>query len=127
MAMTAFGAGGWLLIATVVIYMIVLSTMKAGERNELKWLKQKGLTFEEGTTRHAYLWLLVCVAVVALLVAHFWAFFRLRRFQSDMTMAAGGIFPDSQWSFGQIVAVVIFFPVAAEMLYCWSRRPRNTI
>jgi hypothetical protein len=55
-------------------------------------------------------------------MAQLWTFFRLRRFQSDMTEAAGGKFPDAQWSFGQIVAVSVFFPVAVEVLILWKRR-----
>jgi hypothetical protein len=90
MDMTAFGAGGWLLITIIGIYMIVVSAMEAYERSQLGMLKRKGLTFDEGTARHAYLWFLVCVAVFVLLIPQFWTFFRLRRFQSEMTKAAGG-------------------------------------
>jgi len=38
-----------------------------------------------------------------------------------MIRAAGGSFPDGQWTFGQIVATVVFVPVAAEVMFVWKR------
>jgi hypothetical protein len=62
-------------------------------------------------------------AMVAIaLTVQFWAFFRLRQLQSAMIQAAGGSFPDGQWTFGQIVATVVFVPVAVEVVFVWKRR-----
>jgi hypothetical protein len=60
--------------------------------------------------------------VFAVLVVQFWAFFRLRQFQADMTKAAGDDFSDGQFSFGQIVAVVLFAPVLVEVLFLWKEK-----
>jgi hypothetical protein len=39
-----------------------------------------------------------------------------------MTQVVGGNFSDGQWTFGQIVATVVFIPVAAELMFVWRRR-----
>lgn len=64
----------------------------------------------------------LCVVVFVLLVVHFWAFLRLRRLQRDTTQAAGGDFPDEQWTFGQIVAVTVYVPVFVEIAFTWKKR-----
>jgi hypothetical protein len=39
-----------------------------------------------------------------------------------MTRAAGGDFPDEQWTFGQIVAVTVYIPVFVEIVFTWRKR-----
>jgi hypothetical protein len=121
-AMTAFGIASWLFLTILVIYKIVLSTMKDQYERQLRWLRGNHLTFDTDTKPSLSVWLSICLIVYGLLIAQLWTFFRLRRFQSDMTEAAGGKFPDGQWGFGQIVAVAVFFPVAVEVLFLWKRR-----
>jgi hypothetical protein len=120
--MTAFGIMSWLIVTIVVIYKIILSAMKGQYDRQLEWLQKHALTFDRDTRWSLESWLSICLIVFGLLVAQFWTFFRLRRFQSDMTEAAGGKFPDGQWTFGQIVAVAVFFPVLVEVLFLWKRR-----
>jgi hypothetical protein len=121
-AMTAFGIASWLFLTILVIYKTVLSAMKDQYERQLRWLRRNHLTFDTDTKQSLSVWLSICLTVYGLLIAQFWTFFRMRRFQSDMIEAAGGKFPDGQWSFGQIVAVVVFFPVAVEVLFLWKRR-----
>jgi magnesium-transporting ATPase (P-type) len=119
--MTTFGAGSWLFIAAIVIFKIIVSATKTGAGQEHNWLKTHGLTFDKNLKHRVCSWVVVCVVVFTLLATQFWAFFRLRQFQSEMIEAAGGKFPDEQWTFGQIVAVVVFLPVAIEVLFQWSK------
>jgi hypothetical protein len=65
---------------------------------------------------------LVCIVVSIALVVQFWALFRFRQLQRDMIEAAGGDFSDEQWTFGQIVAVAVFVPVLAEVMFLWKGR-----
>jgi len=120
--MTAFGTIGWLLTTIVVIYKIILSAIKGGYERQWAWFKRRNLTFESETPLMLRSWLCLCVLVFVLLVVQFWAFFRLRRFQADMTEAAGGDFSDGQFTFGQIVAVVLFAPVLVEVLFLWKEK-----
>jgi hypothetical protein len=119
---TPFGIVGWLLITVVVIYKIVLSAIKSGYERQWSWFKRHNLTFESDTPLVLRRWLLLCGLVFVLLTVQFWAFFRLRRFQGDMTKAAGGDFSDGQFTFGQIVAVVLFAPVFVEVMFLWKAK-----
>jgi hypothetical protein len=121
-AMTASGITSWLIVTIVVIYKIILSAMKGQYERQLEWLQKHALTFDQDAGWSLELWLSICLIVSGLLAAQFWTFFRLRRFQSDMTEAVGGKFPDEQWTFGQIVAVAEFFSVVVEVLFLWKRR-----
>jgi hypothetical protein len=115
--MTTFDAGSWLFIAVIVIFKIIVSARNADAGHTNSWLQTHGLTFDVNMKHCVSSWVVVSVVVSTLLAAQFWAFFRLRQFQSDMIKAAGGRFPDEQWTFGQIVAVVVFLPVATEVLF----------
>jgi hypothetical protein len=75
-----------------------------------------------GASVDSYARLATEIVLAIALIIQFWAFFRLRQLQSDMTQAAGGSFPDGQWTFGQIVATVVFIPVAVEITFVWKRR-----
>lgn len=119
--MTAFGAGSWLFIAVIVIYKIVVSATNEDARFKSRHMKACGLTFDANEKHQVIIWVVVCVVVFTFLAEQFWAFFCLRQFQSDMVKAAGGKFPDGQWTFGQIVAVVVFLPVATEVLFQWNK------
>ncbi|KAH7083427.1 hypothetical protein BKA63DRAFT_153082 [Paraphoma chrysanthemicola] len=125
-AITAFGAASWLFISILVIYGIVLSALKSSNKLDKTWIERHGLMFTLAPPpTHAGdmgVWLGICMVVVFFIVAQLWAFFRLRRLQSEMTEAAGGRFPDGQWTFGQIIAVVGFLPVGAEVVFHWRSR-----
>ncbi|KAF2036760.1 hypothetical protein EK21DRAFT_106071 [Setomelanomma holmii] len=116
-AITAFGAASWLFISIIVIYGIVLSAMRSNGGSQFSFLEKHGLTFGSTQRNSMRLWLSICAIIVFFIVSQLWAFFRLRRLQSEMTEAAGGRFPDGQWTFGQIVGVVGFLPVCAEVVF----------
>lgn len=120
--MTAFGVASWLFVTIIAIYKVILSAIKDTHEQQWNWLKTHNLTFGDETIWSTRIWSIVYILVLMFLAAQFWAFFRLRRFQSDMIEAAGGKFPDGQWTFGQIVAVVVFIPVFVEVLFLWKRR-----
>ncbi len=56
-----------------------------------------------------------------LIVPEIWGVFRMRNVQEALANAMGINYTDNQWTFGQIVAVVIFAPVIVEAVY--SSRP----
>jgi predicted small integral membrane protein len=117
---TAFGIISYLLMSIVVISKIIFSALDNGDGTQ-KWLVECRTIFSGNTVSyHARLCIEAVVAIT--LIIQFWAFFRLRQLQSNMTQAAGGSFPDGQWTFGQIVATVVFIPVAAELMFVWKKR-----
>ena len=117
---TAFGILSYLLLSIVVISKIFSSTLEDMDHKQT-WLTKCCSTFNGGIIG-LYAKLGIDVVVAIALVVQFWAFFRLRQLQSVMIRAAGGSFPDGQWTFGQIVATAVFVPVAAEVMFVWKRR-----
>jgi hypothetical protein len=53
-------------------------------------------------------------------ITQFWTFQRLQKLQFDMSKAAGNSDMDSQWTFGQVVAVTALTPVLVDAIF-WSR------
>ncbi|KAM7214245.1 hypothetical protein V8F06_010362 [Rhypophila decipiens] len=69
-------------------------------------------------------WARVFLVVVAfcLTVPLLWGFFRLRDIQTSLALAVGGSYEGNDWGFGQIMAIAVFSPVGAEMLFVWAQR-----
>jgi hypothetical protein len=80
-------------------------------------LKSCNLDFDTDTSNGFRIWLALNATVFIILIVQFWAFFRLRRFQSDMNEAAGSEFLGDQWTFGQIVSIVVFILAMIEVLF----------
>jgi hypothetical protein len=120
--MTVFDITSWLLVTMIVVCKIFLSAMKESFQRQRKWLKSCYLDFDTDTSNGFRVWPALNATVFIILIAQFWAFFRLRRFQSDMNEAAGSEFLDGQWMFGQIVSIVVFIPVKIEVLFLWEKR-----
>lgn len=59
--------------------------------------------------------LLVAIPIFA--IGQIWTIFRLRSLQTQISRAAGNSDVDGEWTFGQVVAVTVFFPVLVE---AWS-------
>jgi hypothetical protein len=116
-AITAFGAASWLFISVLVIYRIVLSAMSDSRKAQINFLDKHGLTFSPTQRNNMCPWLCICAVTGFFIISQLWAFFRLRRLQNNMTEAAGGRFPDKEWTFGQVVSVVGFLPVCVEVLF----------
>lgn len=63
----------------------------------------------------------VLVLIPLLTVPEIWGVFRIRNVQQALTDAMGSEYTDNQWTFGQVVAVVIFAPVVVEGAYLCAR------
>lgn len=61
--------------------------------------------------------LIVCVLLLSIGLT--WSYFRLQDFQTHITSALGTENSDSEWGFGQVVAVIVFLPVIVEALFSW--------
>lgn len=61
---------------------------------------------------------LVAIFVVPILsILQIWAYFRLQRYQEDMSNSTKSGNSDLEWGFGQIVAVTVFVPILVETWY----------
>ena len=61
-----------------------------------------------------------CVILTLFLaVPQVWAIVRLRGVQEALANTTGHQYTDNQWTFGQIVSIMLFVPVAVEVGYLW--------
>jgi hypothetical protein len=59
-------------------------------------------------------------------VPQLWGILRFRAMQQALAVSTGASDQDNSWSFGQIVAVVIFLPVLLEFVYVYLKGPPET-
>ncbi|OCL10665.1 hypothetical protein AOQ84DRAFT_387352 [Glonium stellatum] len=118
-AMTVFGIGSWLFMSVIVIYKIfVLAILKQHSKSRLSHrLRNKHVLVDSSSKLAGRLWMALCIVAPLLSVSQMWTFFRLQKLQTQMTDATGGVYLDKQWTFGQIVAVIVFMPVLTEALF----------
>jgi len=50
-----------------------------------------------------------------------WGFWRLRGIQRRLSLTVRGYYEGNDWGFGQVMAIAIFAPVGAEMLFVWMQ------
>ncbi|KAF4996716.1 hypothetical protein FDECE_12315 [Fusarium decemcellulare] len=63
--------------------------------------------------------ILPLVVIFSLAVPLLVVIFRLRKLQEDLSDNMGEEYEGQNWGFGQIVSIVLFFPVVVEMGYRW--------
>ena len=61
--------------------------------------------------------LLLCPILLS--VPLLWGIFRMRGVQKSLARATANLYLDNDWTFGQVVAIVLFIPVLFDMAYCW--------
>jgi hypothetical protein len=113
---TVCGIISYLVVSIVVVGKILRSITEDYGLGWVTWMRRSYDAWKIGW--HASM----CVLVFVLLAIQFWGFFRLHSFQKDITTTAGGDFPDEQWTFGQIVAVVVYMPVVVEVVFIQRKR-----
>lgn len=59
----------------------------------------------------------IMVVVPLFSALQFWAYFRLQKYQRDISKATGGADADVEWGFGQVVALTLFVPILVEVWY----------
>ncbi|KAH7411669.1 hypothetical protein DE146DRAFT_249864 [Phaeosphaeria sp. MPI-PUGE-AT-0046c] len=116
---TACGIISYLLVSIVVIGRILNKIAKMFSARWMVRLRRWSLRFYKWRTQ---CYTAMCVLVLALLIVQFWGFFCLRQLQKHITATAGGDFLDEQWSFGQVVAGIVFLPVFVEVAFTWRKR-----
>ncbi|KAK4160732.1 hypothetical protein QBC43DRAFT_112034 [Cladorrhinum sp. PSN259] len=60
-----------------------------------------------------------------LAVPLFWGFWKLRTIQKNLSEMTRGTYEGDEWGFGQVMAITIFLPVAAEMIFVRKRAIRD--
>lgn len=122
----------FVMIGSIVIFLFTIwSLTRILTRNRTLWefplgkrLTEKvdGLNIRSRKVT-LYVWRLVRVVMllgpIGLAIPLLWGILRLRRLQSDLANVTSSAYADNEWTFGQVVSIIIFAPVLFEMLYCW--------
>lgn len=67
-------------------------------------------TFDSATI----VWMVVLLGPLLLSIPLLWAIFRMRGIQRELAKVTGSTYVDNDWSFGQVVSIVMFAPVVVE-------------
>jgi len=124
-AFDVFTIGGSLFLSTVVVGTLIWVLLTRRQPDMVKQWKHSGVLkvniFNLMSLEFARL-LMVC-NVFLWGVPQLWAILRFRAMQQALAVSIGSSDQDSSWSFGQIVAVVIFLPVLLEFAYVYMNGP----
>ncbi|KAH8661675.1 hypothetical protein BGZ60DRAFT_433477 [Tricladium varicosporioides] len=114
--LSAFGAAGSLVVATYGLTRLVWYIYFNTHVEHAKKI-YKGIPAFLGIRKLRPIplvltWILLFLTLV---VPQFWGVLRLRGIQRALADATKNIYVDNQWTFGQVVAVMIFAPVVTEV------------
>jgi len=115
--LTVFGAAGSLVVST---YGLIRLLWFIGERqwpNKTMIIRNGACSKLSRDRRMFYTVIAWVILLTILTVPQFWGVFRLRGIQKDLANATSNAYVDNQWTFGQVVAVMIFAPVFTEVGY----------
>jgi hypothetical protein len=124
-AFDVFTIGGSLFLSTVVVSTLIWVLLTRRQPDMVQQWKRSGVfrvnIFNLMSLEFARL-LMVC-NVFLWGVPQLWAILRFRAMQQALAVSIGSSDQDNSWSFGQIVAVVIFLPVLLEFAYVYMNGP----
>jgi len=113
--LSGFGIAGSLL---VTIYGLAAVLWFIGEGllpDYANYLKRKATSSKWKEPLKLYTIAILLTLVPVLTVPQFWGVLRLRGIQKALADGTDNAYVDNQWTFGQVVAVMLFAPVATEM------------
>ena len=128
-AFMAIGITGWLLMALFALYIpFEMGVKKHYPDSALAHLMRSVSTLqpqkseEKGQKRSRTLFVVLAFVVPVIAAVELVAVFRFRGYQAAIAESGGYTDTDVEWSFGQIVAVVIFAPVLPEAWCAWREQ-----
>ncbi|KAG9739778.1 hypothetical protein KCU73_g9392, partial [Aureobasidium melanogenum] len=121
--MNAFGIMSSLLISLFAISKIVIAGLRRHYDHRLQ--QHHKLASKVQKRLHIVKQILI-VCVPFLSIGLIWSYFRLQSFQTHITSALGTENLDSEWGFGQVVAVIVFLPVLVEALFSWHEQQETS-
>ncbi|KAH6662986.1 hypothetical protein B0J14DRAFT_281612 [Halenospora varia] len=113
---TAFGAASSLIITIYALIRLIYCIPSNFSAVVPPFLRNKISTLLT-TRRQTYFILSWILVFLSLTIPQFWGVWRLRGIQNALADATSNTYVDNQWTFGQVVAVMIFAPVFTEVGY----------
>ena len=116
-AMDVFSVAGSLFVCLLGLTKVIWLAIKKhhGQSRFGQYVHERSSKWRH-TTQLA---LVLFIPVPIIAVSQLWTVFRLRKFQEQISANSGNADSDTQWTFGQIVAVTIFVPVLVECWFTW--------
>lgn len=116
-AMDVFSVAGSLFVYSLGLTKVIWLAIEKhhGQSRFVQYFHNRSFKWRHST--QLALALFVPVPIIA--ASQLWTIFRLRRFQDQVSANSGNVDSDTQWTFGQIVAVTIFLPVLVECWFTW--------
>lgn len=122
-AFDLFAVGGGSFVVSVVMLGIVIDAV--GQQGGWAWSTdfRKSRVFAKADSNTGRAILIFNVLLRGL--PQLWTIFRFRRIQSTLAQSINMVNNDNMWSFGQIMAVVVFLPVVVKGAYELAHRPMS--
>jgi len=123
---SGFGAAGSLLTSMYGAVCLLWLAWKSKYPNMAESLEVKISSRFSDEKRAVYAIVCLIIVIPLLIIPQFWGILRLRSIQKALAQATSNAYVDNQWTFGQVVAVMIFAPVFTEVGYLvvqkhWAR------
>ncbi|KAK0611434.1 hypothetical protein B0T14DRAFT_530376 [Immersiella caudata] len=125
--LSVFQTMGWVFVFIFIIGFSVPSILQqvrdvCGEENSIErkvggWVKRAAVVCRLRVVRVVLLGLPFVLSLPLV-----WGFWRLRDLQGQLAASMGGVYEGNEWSFGQVMAITVFVPVGAEMIFVATRR-----
>ena len=108
-AMKIFAVSGHVLVSILTVAKLV--------RPQVKGLLNIHLNSIQIFGRKTPFGALLFILLPAFAASQIWTILRIQGIQKEISVFAGNVDADGKWTFGQIVAVTVFFPVPIQALY----------
>lgn len=119
--LTGFGATGSIIVSIYGFGYLLWFITKQQSPTQAKALENKFRLQERNPKRERQIVLWAIFLISFLAVPQIWGIMRLRGIQQGLANANGNVYVDNQWTFGQVVAVMLFAPVFTEIVYLWLK------
>ena len=117
--LTAFGATGSIVVSIYGLGYLLWFITKHQSPKKAKALERKLGLLERNPQKERKIVLCAIILLLFLTLPQIWGIMRLRGIQRGLANANGNVYVDNQWTFGQVVAVMLFAPVFSEVVYMW--------
>lgn len=115
--LSGFGAAGSITITTYGLLSLLWFITTRRFPETAKIIRHKfSSNFLQANRKQNTIWFIIFV-VPLLTIPQLWGVLRLRDIQKGLANATGNVYVDNQWTFGQVVAVMIFIPIFTEVGY----------
>lgn len=123
MVIEAFGTAGSIILSLFIVCPFLWTIMQSLDLSLVKLVERKLSAVRKKRSMQSLGPRAILVLIPLLTVPEIWGVFRIRNLQGALTDIMGVEYTDNQWTFGQVVAVVIFAPVIVEVAYLSARYP----